>query len=77
MVMHYKSNSELPATVKKVLPTSAQTTYRQAFNSACEQYKKTKHQLKETAEEIEKFNKVAWDAVEKEYKKIKDKWEKK
>lgn len=77
MAMYYKNNSELPESVKKILPISAQDLYRKAFNNACEKYKKAHAKLKETAEAEEKFRKEAWAAVEKQYEKIKDKWENK
>lgn len=51
--MPYKSNSELPDSVKNNLPTKAQTIYRKTFNSAHENYDEV------TA------HKVAWTAVKK------------
>lgn len=63
--MPYKSNKELPDSVKNSLPQGAQTIYRKAFNNADEQYDEV------TA------HKVAWSAVKKSYKKRGDEWVKK
>lgn len=52
--MPYARNSELPASVRNVLPAAAQTIWRSAFNSAEEQY-----DSEETA------FRVAWSAVQK------------
>lgn len=56
--MPYSSNSDLPSRVKDNLPEHAQTIYRKAYNSAHEQYG-----------EESRAHKVAWAAVENEYKK--------
>ncbi|WP_078379259.1 ChaB family protein [Sutcliffiella halmapala] len=56
--MPYDSLSELPGGVKDNLPKHAQEIYKEAFNSASEQYEK-----EETA------HKVAWSAVKNKYKK--------
>lgn len=64
--MPYKTNKELPKSVKDNLPQGAQTIYRKAFNSADKQYDSDK-----------KAHQVAWSAVKKEYKKKGDKWVKK
>lgn len=37
--MPYKSKSELPDNVQNVLPAHAQDIYKEAFNSAWDQYK--------------------------------------
>ncbi|NCB60381.1 MAG: cation transport regulator, partial [Gammaproteobacteria bacterium] len=37
--MPYKSKSDLPDSVQHVLPAHAQDIYKEAFNSAWEQYK--------------------------------------
>lgn len=74
--MPYKSNSELPDSVKNVLPEHAKEIYRKAFNNAWEQYKNPSDR---NASHEETAHKVAWSAVKKEYKKGSDdnKWEKK
>ena len=56
--MPYKSNDDLPNSVKDHLPPHAQTIYRKAFNSAHEQY-----------EEEHRAHQVAWAAVKHNYEK--------
>ena len=60
--MPYASINELPEPVQHVLPTHAQEIYKEAFNSAYEEYASAKDRqgdadLEETA------HKVAWSAV--------------
>lgn len=62
----YKTNDDLPDSVKNALPEHAQTIFRNAFNSA----------LKSGKSEETAF-KIAWGAVKKSYKKVGDKWVKK
>ncbi len=65
--MPYDKNSDLPGSVKDNLPEHAQTIYRKAFNSALDEYGQE-----------QRAHKVAWAAVEKEYKKNDDgEWVKK
>lgn len=64
--MPYKKNSDLPDSVKDNLPEHAQDIYREAFNSALEQYN-----------EEETAHKVAWSAVKKKYTKQGERWVKK
>lgn len=65
--MPYQSISELPDSVKDNLPHHAQEIFKEAFNSATEEYDK-----EETA------FKVAWSAVKQKYEKNdKDEWVKK
>ncbi|GED14326.1 cation transporter [Aneurinibacillus migulanus] len=65
--MPYRSTSELPDSVKDNLPVHAQEIFKEAFNSATEEYDK-----EETA------YKVAWSAVKQKYGKNKDgEWVKK
>ncbi|KAB7666520.1 ChaB family protein [Bacillus sp. B1-b2] len=65
--MPYQSLNDLPETVKDYLPKHAQEIFKEAFNSAEEEY-----------EEEETAFKVAWSAVKKTYSKDEDgKWEKK
>lgn len=69
--MPYTNNTELPKGVRNHVPEHAQTIYREAFNSAWEQYKKSeKRNLGGTREET--AHRVAWAAVEKKYKKSTD-----
>lgn len=64
----YDKNIDLPKNIKDVLPSKAQTIFRNAFNNA----------LKSGKTEEQAF-KIAWSAVKKQYKKDKDskKWIKK
>ncbi|MGB8367559.1 MAG: ChaB family protein [Candidatus Babeliales bacterium] len=65
--MPYSSNDDLPGAVKNHLPDHAQSIYLKAFNNAEKQYNNESS-----------AHKVAWAAVEKEYKKNKEgKWVKK
>lgn len=64
--MTYRSIRQLPRSVKDNLPKRAQEIYKEAFNSAMDQYG-----------EEETAHKVAWSAVKKKYKKEGDRWVKK
>jgi cation transport regulator len=64
--MPYQSTSDLPDSVKDNLPDHAQEIYKEAYNSASEDY-----DSEETA------HKVAWSAVKEEYKKEGGDWVKK
>ncbi|MDX8431412.1 MAG: ChaB family protein [Candidatus Algichlamydia australiensis] len=57
--MPYQKNSDLPDSVRHVLPAKAQEIYRKAFNNAWKQY--------DGDEEL--THKVAWSAVKKSYQK--------
>jgi cation transport regulator len=59
--MTYKKVSELPDRVRDNLPKHAQEIYKEAFNSAFEQYDNNE----------ERAHRVAWGAVKKSYKKDK------
>jgi cation transport regulator len=69
--MPYNSVNELPENVRLVLPKHAQDIYKEAFNSAYEQYKNPKDR-KDGADREEVSHKVAWSAVKKTYKKGND-----
>ena len=56
--MPYQKNSDLPESIRRVLPQKAQTLFRKVFNNAHKEYK----------EEVRAF-KVAWAAVKKQFKK--------
>jgi cation transport regulator len=63
--MPYKNRSELPDSVKDNLPDHAQGIYKEAFNSAWEQYH----------HDEERSHRVAWGAVKESYHKNDDgKW---
>lgn len=72
--MPFKNIDELPKSVKKVLPKHAQDIYKEAFNSAYDEYKLAKDRRgHESREEV--AHKVAWAAVKKKYEKgDDDKW---
>ena len=66
--MPYKTNEDLPDSVKNHLPQHAQDIYREAFNHAFEEYKSSEKR-KEDASQEETAHKVAWAAVKKKYHK--------
>lgn len=74
--MPYKSISELPESVRNVLPKHAQEIYKEAFNSAYDQYDTPEERRgNESREEV--AHKVAWSAVKKAgYEKGDDNWHK-
>ncbi len=61
--MPYRTNRDLPESVRHVLPAAAQAIFREAFNGAFAQYK----------DEVVAF-KVAWTAVKRKYEKRGDRW---
>ncbi len=76
---YYNSLTDLPERVRDNLPEHAQEIFMKAFNSAWEEYKEPESRRggpKQSREEV--AFKVAWAAVEKEYKKDESgKWVKK
>lgn len=75
--MPYENRDSLPESVKNVLPAHAQDIYKEAYNSAWNEYKEKKDRRgDETREEV--AHKVAWSAVKHQYEKgDDDKWHKK
>ena len=75
--MPYKSTSDLPDAVRDNLPEHAQDIFKEAFNSAWDEYADPdKRRGKESQEEVS--FKVAWSAVKNEYEKgDDDKWHRK
>jgi cation transport regulator len=75
---YYKRKDDLPDSVTDNLPSHAQEIYREAFNSAWEQYKDPDKRRGDASRE-ETAHKVAWSAVKKEYEKDEKsgKWKKK
>ena len=71
--MPYHSNAELPDSVKDHLPKHAQDIYREAFNSAWDEYKDPDRRRGDASRE-ETAHKVAWAAVKKKYEKRGDDW---
>lgn len=66
--MPYKTKSELPENVRNVLPTHAQEIYREAYNSAWEQYDRAEERRGDSSRE-ETAHRVAWSAVKNKYEK--------
>jgi cation transport regulator len=75
--MPFKSTNDLPQSVRNVLPDHAQDIYKEAFNSAYDEYKDSDDRRGgEGREEV--AHKVAWSAVKNVYEKgDDDKWHKK
>lgn len=74
--MPYAKNSELPDSVKDNIPAHAQDIYREAYNSAWEQYKDPDERRNDSSRE-ETGHQVAWAAVKKKYENSAGKWRKK
>lgn len=69
--MPYKKTSDLPDRVKDNLPSHAQEIYKEAYNSAWEQYDEPEERRGDDSRE-ETAHKVAWAAVKKVYRKDED-----
>lgn len=68
--MPYEERSELPESVRNVLPPHAQDIYKEAHNNAMGQYQdpeKRRAGKKDDSKEV--AHKVAWDAVKSQYEK--------
>lgn len=74
--MPYDKKSDLPDQVKDNLPKHAQDIYKEAYNSAWDQYKDPEDRRDDSSRE-ETSHKVAWNAVKQKYKKVDDQWKKK
>lgn len=72
--MPYDRNGDLPNSVRDNLPDHAQTIYREAFNSAFEEYKSAKDR-RAVASREETAHKVAWSAVKQRYEKRGGRWQ--
>lgn len=66
--MPYNSNSDLPDSVTEHLPEHAQDIYREAFNSAWDQYD-TPEERQAGRDREETAHAVAWSAVKGKYEK--------
>jgi cation transport regulator len=66
--MPFKKISDLPDSVQHVLPKHAQEIYKEAFNSAYEEYKKPEDR-RDDADREEVSHRVAWSAVKRKYRK--------
>jgi len=72
--MPYTKTTDLPASVKNVLPAHAQDIYMEAFNSAYDEYEDESKRSEDSTRE-ETAHKVAWAAVKTTYRKASDgKW---
>lgn len=65
----YGLNKDLPLPVRKALPGHGQDIYREAFNSAWEQYADPSERRNPQDSREEVAHKVAWAAVEQVYEK--------
>lgn len=70
--MPYHNLAELPDAVKDNLPHHAQEIYKEAYNSAWEQYKDAAERRGDASRE-ETAHRVAWAAVKQKYEKNDDK----
>ncbi len=66
--MPYAKNKDLPDPVRENLPEGAQTIYREAFNSAFDQYDAPEDRRGDAGRE-ETAHRVAWNAVKEKYAK--------
>src|SRR6185437_9645181 len=64
----YRTDEDLPESVRHALPTHAQDIYRAAFNSAWDEYADPEKRRGDESRE-EAAHKVAWAAVRHEYDK--------
>ena len=74
--MPYDTLDELPAPVRENLPKHAQEIYKEAFNSAWQEYADPKKRHGNASRE-ETAHKIAWAAVKHSYEKKEGKWVKK
>ena len=74
--MPYKTRQDLPDQVKDNLPAHAQDIYKEAYNSAYDEYSSPSDRRGDESRE-ETAHKVAWSAVKKEYHKEDGKWKRK
>jgi cation transport regulator len=65
-MMPYDNLRDLPDSVKDNLPQHAQEIYKEAFNSASDQYEDPEKRRDDASRE-EVAHRVAWAAVKKEY----------
>lgn len=75
--MPYKSREDLPDNVTNVLPLHAQDIFKEAFNSAWDEYAAPSDRRDDDSRE-NTARRVAWAAVKQQYEKgADDKWHKK
>ena len=66
--MPYKTNADLPESVKNVLPEHAQEIYLEAYSRAWDQYDEPEERQGDSSRE-ETAHRVAWAAVKRTYQK--------
>lgn len=71
--MPYTSKADLPDSVRDNLPAYAQDIYKEAFNSAYDNYKDPEDRKGDTSRE-QVAHRVAWSAVKNKYEKQGDEW---
>lgn len=71
--MPYKTNQDLPESIRHVLPAHAQDIYREVFNHAWQTYANPQDRRDDASQE-ETARKVAWAAVKKKYQKAGEAW---
>ncbi len=72
--MPYRTTQDLPDNVRNVLPEHAQEIFKEAFNSAHDEYADPSDR-RDDADQEETAFKVAWSAVKAKYEKgADDKW---
>jgi cation transport regulator len=71
--MPYRTNQELPDSVKDNLPSHAQDIYREAFDSAWDEYQDPDKRRGNESREVV-AHKVAWAAVKQKYEKVGNQW---
>lgn len=69
--MPYNKREELPDSVREHLPAHAQDIYKEAFNSAWDEYKDPDSR-KQGGDREEVAHRVAWNAVKQKYEKGSD-----
>lgn len=74
--MPYKTLSDLPESVRDNLPKHTQEIYKEAYNSAWDQYKDPEDRRGDASRE-ETAHRVAWAAVKNSYEKRGERWVKK
>jgi len=74
--MPYENLSDLPDSVQNNLPKQAQEIYKEAYNSAWNEYGNPEDRQGDASRE-ETSHRVAWAAVKEKYKKENGRWIKK
>ena len=74
--MPYDTLGDLPDRVKDNLPKDAQKIFKEAYNTAWDQYSDSEKRRGDVSQE-EAANRVAWSAVKTKYEKKNGKWVKK